>query len=72
MPMLYEPGIKGGECPAKVRRLSLRDENHQPLRGVWGHSPPGKFGVFNLQRVLLRPSNRSLKLEAFFLFKHNK
>ena len=30
--------------------------------GGWGHAPPGKFGIFDLQRVLLRPSDSSLRL----------
>ena len=55
--------IKGREYPAIVG-LRFQDENHQPSGGggVQGHAPPGKFGIFDLQRMLLRPSESGLRL----------
>ena len=48
---------RGGGCPVKVRGPGFRDNNHQSSRGIWGHAPPGKFGIFDphSKRVILRP-----------------
>ena len=53
---------KGGESPAIVRGSGFRDENHQLSMRGWGHAPLGNFGIFDLQRVLQRLSDSSLRI----------
>ena len=51
-------------CKSEGAQASNKRGNSHLPRGIWGHAPPGKFGIFDSQRVLLRPSGSSF--EALF------
>jgi hypothetical protein len=45
---------------------------HSPLRGVWGHAPPEKFGNLDSLRAILRHSDSDLnfivKADSYLLY----
>ena len=51
--------------PLKWGGSDFKDKNQKSSRGVWGHAPPGKFGIFDSQRVFLRPSDSSFEASLY-------
>ena len=47
----------------------FKEKSQKPSSEVWGHAPPGKFGIFNSQESVSEAFSQYIVLRLFILCK---